>query len=96
MSMRHWLIVYDIADPKRLQKVAKLLSSYATRVQKSVFEAEAEYEVIETIREKANRIIHMEEDFIVYFDLCEQDWQKRKKYGLNRFESPDLEPFVIL
>ena len=33
------LVIYDIIDNKRLNKMVKLLESYGTRVQKSAFEA---------------------------------------------------------
>ena len=34
------LVIYDICDEKRLNKVAKLMESYGQRVQRSVFECE--------------------------------------------------------
>ena len=33
MENKHWLILYDIKNEKRLVKVAKLLECYAVRVQ---------------------------------------------------------------
>ena len=41
------LVAYDIADPKRLSRVAKICEDYGVRVQYSVFECrleEAEFE----------------------------------------------------
>lgn len=32
-----WIVAYDIADPKRLSRVAKEMERHAQRVQKSVF-----------------------------------------------------------
>lgn len=37
MSRRRLLIAYDIADPKRLRRVIKIMESYGTRLQYSVF-----------------------------------------------------------
>lgn len=37
MSRRRYLIAYDIADPKRLRRVLKVMESYGTRLQYSVF-----------------------------------------------------------
>jgi CRISPR-associated protein Cas2 len=37
-NARLWLVAYDIADPKRLYRVAKSLEPLGARQQKSVFE----------------------------------------------------------
>ena len=37
MSRQRYLITYDIADPKRLGRVAKYMGQHACRVQRSVF-----------------------------------------------------------
>ena len=34
------LVTYDIADPRRLRRVAKVSEGFGRRVQKSVFECE--------------------------------------------------------
>ena len=92
--MSHWLIIYDICDEKRLQKVASTISSYGIRVQKSVFELEAKRDIIDKIRSKINKIIEGK-DFVVYFEICERDWQKRMKYGVGRFEGPEERDFYV-
>ena len=88
--MKNWLIIYDITNPKRLSKIAKILESYGIRVQKSVFELHAERKIIEIIRKKVNKII-LDDDFIVYFDICEKDWQKREKYGVQEYLDDEIE-----
>ncbi len=93
--MSHWLIIYDIRDPKRLSKVARLMVNYGIRVQKSVFETEADRRVIETLRKQVNAVM-TNEDYVVYFEVCEKDWQKRMKYGPSHFEEPDEASFRIL
>ncbi|MHB1661194.1 MAG: CRISPR-associated endonuclease Cas2 [bacterium] len=78
--MKKWLIIYDIKNGKRLNKIAKIISEYGERVQQSVFECEANDKALGRIRMRVNKII-TEEDYVVYFDICENDWQKRMKYG---------------
>lgn len=78
---KHWLIIYDIRDTKRLNKVAKVMESYGIRVQYSVFEMDASIRILEEVRKAVKGIINEEEDFLVYFDLCQEDWQKRMKHG---------------
>ena len=92
--MSHWLVIYDICDDKRLHKVAKIMENYAIRVQKSVFEMESPKNIIETIRKNVNKIIK-DEDFVVYFEICERDWQKRLKYGIGKFNGPEEKDVYI-
>jgi CRISPR-associated protein Cas2 len=68
---------------------------YGIRVQKSVFEAEADQRVIERLRMQVSAVME-DEDYVVYFEVCEKDWQKRMKYGPSRFEEPDEASFRIL
>jgi CRISPR-associated protein Cas2 len=35
---RLWLVAYDIAEPKRLRKIAKSCETFGARQQKSIFE----------------------------------------------------------
>jgi CRISPR-associated endonuclease Cas2 len=37
MSLRHWYLSYDIGDPKRLARLAKLALEHGERVQKSLY-----------------------------------------------------------
>ena len=82
MEQKHWLIVYDIRNPKRLVKVERCMESYAWRVQKSVFESHATDTTIESLKYALEGILVMEEDFVLFFEICERDWQKQEKYGI--------------
>lgn len=81
MKEKHRLIVYDIRDTKRLAKVSKCIESYAWRVQKSVFESFTTDETTEQLKRKLKKIIDEEEDFILFFELCERDFQKKQVLG---------------
>ncbi len=98
MNSRHWLIVYDIRDTKRLSKVEKCMESYAWRVQKSVFESYATEETINQLKFRLEEIIEDSEDFVLFFNICERDWQKQEKFGVGskaKEHIPD-DGFVIL
>ena len=87
MENKHWLIVYDIRDAKRLRKVEKCVESYAWRVQKSVFETTATEQTIGQLKFKLEKIIDEEDDFVLFFKVCEKDWQKQQKFGIGaKFE----------
>ncbi len=93
--MKHWLIIYDIRNPKRLSNIAKIMVNFAVRVQKSVFEMEAERKIIVLLRKQVHYILDPE-DYVVYFEVCERDWQKRMKYGPSRFKEAEDKPYSIL
>ena len=79
--MKRWLIIYDIRKPRRLAKVARILEGIGMRVQKSVFEAEADAKAIEAAKRKVLKVIEPAEDFVLFFSLCLPDWEKREKFG---------------
>jgi CRISPR-associated protein Cas2 len=93
--MKHWLIIYDISDEKRLRKIAKIMESYGIRVQRSVFEMEADDATVEVLRSKVNEVLE-DDDFVVYFSLCERDWQGREKYGVGSRRGEDSASYRIL
>ncbi len=82
MKTKHWLIVYDIRDADRLRKAAVHIECYALRVQKSVFEAAASDTVIQNLKRRLERILTAE-DFVLFFPVCERDWQKKECYGIS-------------
>ena len=98
MEQKHWLIVYDIRNPKRLAKVEKCMESFAWRIQKSVFESQADDITIGHLKHALERILAMEEDFVLFFEVCERDWQKQEKYGINSKGNDRMndDKFIIL
>lgn len=92
--MSHWLVIYDIRDEKRLRRVARVAENFGTRVQKSVFEMEIDEKQLSRLRTEIQKIIE-DEDYVVYFNLCEPDWQKREKYGKGRYDEEPNEEFYI-
>ncbi len=91
MKEKHYLIIYDISDEKRLRKVAKLLEQYAIRVQKSVFEGTMSESIKNRVRREIEGIINCDEDYVVIFSICEKDWQKREKYGVQEYLDDEIE-----
>ena len=94
MVWSHYLVIYDIRDERRLRKVAKVMEMYAIRVQKSVFEMDATENILMNMRGEVARKME-EEDYVVYFKICEKDWQKREKYG-KKVYVPEVKDFEIL
>ena len=80
MKHSQWLILYDICDPKRLQSVGKIVAQYGERIQKSVFEVNANDIVINALQQRLEKAVG-KDDFIAIIPLCERDWQKAEKNG---------------
>jgi len=89
-----WVVLYDIRNPKRLRKVAKIMESYGVRVQKSVFEVLAPSDVINRLRYRIQKVIHVE-DYILYINVCEEDWQNQIKYGLKATGYQEKDYYVL-
>ncbi|SHK23684.1 MULTISPECIES: CRISPR-associated endonuclease Cas2 [Desulfatibacillum] len=89
------IVAYDITDPKRLAKVAKTMEDYGTRVQKSIFEVEADARIFFLMKKRLESIIDPKTDGIKYFPLCEKCAGTLEVIGQGHFLDPDHE-FLIL
>ena len=66
-----YFISYDIADAKRLRKVAKILEDYGWRIQFSFFQCEVEKERLDELLQKLLGIIDKKEDSVMVMPLCQ-------------------------
>ncbi len=64
------LVAYDIADPKRLQRIAKIMKDYGLRVQRSIFEVEATPALFAELRRRTETAMDPAEDGVKYFPAC--------------------------
>lgn len=63
------LIAYDVADPKRLARVAKTCEDFGARVQYSLFECQLAPEDFDTLWLRLLDLIHDDEDRLVAYRL---------------------------
>lgn len=63
------LIVYDIAAPKRLRRIAKVCEDFGIRVQKSVFECWLERDRFDSLWEALCKEIDKQEDSLIAYTL---------------------------
>ncbi len=61
-----FIICYDVSDDKKRSKLSKLLKAFGIRTQYSLFEIEAEKEVILKLIEEADEILDEIDKFFVY------------------------------
>ncbi len=76
-----YFISYDIANPKRLQKVAKVLENFGIRIQYSFFECEMEKNVLSDLRNEILAQLNLKEDSLRIYPLCQDCLKKTKMIG---------------
>lgn len=89
------LAIYDIANPRRLNRVAKLLKDYGHRVQQSKFEIEVSEHSFRELRARMAAEIDCKEDGVKYIPLCARCLHKTEIIGQGQFIDPDHEYVVI-
>jgi len=68
--MRQTFIVsYDIADPKRLRRVYRLMRGWGDHIQLSVFRCELNARELVELRSNLVRVIHHTEDQVLFVDV---------------------------
>ncbi len=92
---KFWLLIYDICNPKRLSKVAKIVEDYGTRVQKSVFEIEASDIIIRQLRARTKDIMK-DDDSIIFFNICQRDREKIQKFGPGKYIESSEDSYTII
>lgn len=66
-----YLVVYDIADNRRIVKTVNLLLNYGIRIQRSVFEVMLHEESLSFLKQGLQGILDPEKDSVKIFRLCE-------------------------
>lgn len=89
------VVVYDIADNHRLNRVAKVIKDYGMRVQKSKFEVTVDTAIFSEIKSRIEEIIEPAEDGVKYFPLCEKCAGTVEIIGQGVFIDPDEEFYVL-
>ncbi|MDO9559981.1 MAG: CRISPR-associated endonuclease Cas2 [Syntrophales bacterium] len=88
------IVAYDIADPKRLSRIAKIMLDYGTRVQKSIFEVTLTTPTFREMKDRVEQVIVNEEDGVKYFPLCQKCAGTLEIIGQGQFTDPDSEFYV--
>ena len=67
---RWYLVCYDIREPKRLRRVAKMLEGHGERIQYSVFRCWLSASGLERLRWELTEDWVAEEDDVLFIPLC--------------------------
>lgn len=91
----HIVASYDISDPGRLSKVAKVMKDYGERVLKSVFECNLEMQMFEKMKDRVDEIIDPIEDSVRYYILCGKCIKEVEYSGKGELFQEDEEYLVV-
>lgn len=67
-----FVVIYDIVDDKRRNKILNELKNFGTRVQYSVFECDLERNQITELRAALGKMICEKRDSVRYYFICEE------------------------
>lgn len=68
-AVRAYLACYDIANPKRLRRVAKILEGYGIRIQESVFFCKLSDTMRAKLTQEIIPVINHDDDQVAFVDL---------------------------
>ena len=89
-----YFVSYDIANPKRLKKVAKTLENFGIRIQYSFFECEMEKSRLESLKSNLLGQMNLKEDSLRIYPLCEDCLKNTCTLGEGNIYVP--QKFMIL
>ncbi len=88
----YYLIAYDIADPRRLQRVARTMERHALRCQKSVFLFRGDGAAVEALLDTLAPLLVPEEDVVQAWKLA----QDQPAAGLLRGTPLNVHPAAVI
>lgn len=88
MERSFYVVVYDVVDDKRRNKVAKTMAAVGERVQKSVFEVYLTQPELEKLLKRLGKLIQAKEDAVRVYDLCAACRGKVHSLGMGALTEP--------
>lgn len=93
--MDSYLVAYDIADPKRLRKVATACEDFGTRKQYSVFLCRLSATDFVRLRSRLYDLIQLDKDQVLFIPLCGKCVQQIDALG-RPTEAADAKDVVVV
>lgn len=91
----HYLVITDIADPRRLRRAAKVCERWGERVQNSVYLMELDTEHLLQLQTAMVNILDGSEDSARYYALCGRDIARSGGEGLGRGLKPAASHWIV-
>jgi CRISPR-associated protein Cas2 len=93
--MDTYLVAYDICDPKRLRKVAKICEDFGMRRQYSVFFCRLAAVDLVRLKSRLYDVINLERDQILFVPICARCGSAIETLGRS-IEAVDARDVVIV
>ncbi|CAN5810629.1 hypothetical protein BH20ACI4_BH20ACI4_15580 [soil metagenome] len=83
------VVVYDITENKRRERLRKSLKRFGNAVQKSVFEGDLSQRQIEKMEKIIRGIISLPEDNVRYYKICKNCAGEAEVFGGKALEKTE-------
>jgi CRISPR-associated protein Cas2 len=93
--MDSWLVAYDISNPKRLRKVARVCEDFGLRHQYSVFLCRLSATDFVRLRARLYDVLNLDEDQVLFLPLCGKCVEQMTSLG-RPHEPPSARDVVIV
>ena len=90
--MDTWLVAYDIANPKRLRKVAKTCEDFGLRRQYSVFFCRLMPVDMIRLKSRLYDVINLDQDQVLFIPMCNRCADGIEALGrpIERYDARDV------
>jgi len=89
------VVAYDISDPKRLSKIARIMKDYGVRVQYSVFELYADNETLDEMMDRALDIMDEGKDSVRIYPLCKKCENRKEFMGSAVYTEEQSDTLIL-
>jgi CRISPR-associated protein Cas2 len=90
------LVAYDIGNPRRLNKIAKIMKDYGLRVQRSIFEIDVSPPGFACMRQRVEAVMDPCEDGVKYFPCCAPCSEVWFSLGVGSGPSQTSDEFIVV
>lgn len=95
MARRRYIVAYDIAEPKRLRRICKIMESYGQRLQYSVFVCDLSRTELLNLHGDVLDVMRLGEDSVMHVDLGPMSACAEIRFLGRRRPLPDDGPLVV-
>lgn len=90
-----YLVAYDIADPRRLRRVAHLCEDYGVRMEKSVFECDVTDAQMAQLWGRLSDLVDEEDDRVFAYRIGTVERRNIRRLGRSP-DAPDAAGILVL